>query len=305
MYANIARIKHSSQAILKWPNMKLPLDLLLLLKAALMGIIEGLTEFLPISSTGHLIIFGKLLAFEQAIGGQELADTFEIFIQLGAILAVVAYFSRDLFSQMQRALHGDNAARLLLLNVAIAFVPAAIIGFVFRKAIKAYLFNPISVALAMIVGGIILLWVERLLGNLERAWPKAQTLDLEHVRTRQALGIGLAQIASLWSGMSRSASTLVGGLLMGLDRPTALRFSFYLSIPTLVIASLFDLVQSLDFITMAVLPAFAVGLVVSFVVALVVIKFFLGYVARHNLVPFAWYRIVSGVVVLLYFSLSA
>jgi undecaprenyl-diphosphatase len=127
---------------------------------------------------------------------------------------------------------------------------------------------------------------------------------LEHVRTRQALGIGLAQIASLWSGMSRSASTLVGGLLMGLDRPTALRFSFYLSIPTLVIASLFDLVQSLDLVTIAVLPAFAVGLVVSFVVALVVIKFFLGYVARHNLVPFAWYRIVAGVVVLLYFSLS-
>lgn len=269
-----------------------------------MGIVEGLTEFLPVSSTGHLIIFGKLLAFEQAIGGQALADTFEVFIQLGAILAVVVYFARDLLSQLQRALQGDKAARMLLLNVLIAFVPAAIVGFLFRRQIKAYLFNPISVALAMIVGGVLLLWVERLLGNLERAWPKAQTLQLEHVRTRQALGIGLAQIASLWSGMSRSASTLVGGLLMGLDRPTALRFSFYLSIPTLVVASLFDLVQSRDLITGAVLPAFGVGLVVSFVVALVVIKFFLGYVARHNLVPFAWYRIGAGIIALAYFALA-
>lgn len=280
------------------------MDLLLLLKAALMGIVEGLTEFLPVSSTGHLIIFGKLLAFEQAIGGQELADTFEVFIQLGAILAVIVYFARDLISQLRRALQGDKVARMLLLNVLIAFVPAAIVGFLFRRQIKAYLFNPISVALAMIVGGVILLWVERLLSNVERAWPKAQTLQLEHVRTRQALGIGLAQIAALWSGMSRSASTLVGGLLMGLDRPTALRFSFYLSIPTLVIASLFDLVQSRDLMTGAVLPAFGVGLVVSFIVALIVIKFFLGYVARHNLVPFAWYRIGAGIVALIYFALA-
>lgn len=269
------------------------MDLLLFLKAALMGIVEGLTEFLPISSTGHLIIFGKLLAFEEAIGGQELADTFEIFIQLGAILAVVVYFARDLISQVQRALQGDKPARVLLLNVLLAFVPAAAVGFIFRKLIKEYLFNPTSVALAMIVGGIAILIVERMAH-------RSETQHLETVSTRQALGIGIAQIAALWSGMSRSASTLVGGLLMGLDRPTALRFSFYLSIPTLVVASLFDLVQSRDYLTSAALPAFGVGLVVSFIVALVVIKFFLGYVARRNLVPFAWYRIVAGVVVLAY-----
>jgi undecaprenyl-diphosphatase len=273
------------------------MDLLLLLKAMLMGIIEGLTEFLPISSTGHLIIFGKLLAFEQAIGGKELADTFEVFIQLGAILAVVAYFARDLISQVQRALQGDKPARMLLLNVLIAFVPAAAVGFLLRKPIKAYLFSPISVALAMIVGGIIILIVERMTH-------KNETQQLEAVNTKQALGIGIAQIAALWSGMSRSASTLVGGLLMGLDRPTALRFSFYLSIPTLVVASLFDLVQSRDYLTGAALPTFGVGLVVSFIVALAVIKFFLGYVARRNLVPFAWYRIVAGVVVLVYFAFA-
>ena len=270
------------------------MDILLLIKSVIMGIVEGLTEFLPISSTGHLIIFGKLLAFEQAIGGKDLADTFEVFIQLGSILAVVVFFARDLITQILRALQGEKPARNLLLNVMIAFVPAAAVGFLFRKVIKAYLFSPTSVALAMIVGGIIILIIERMAHRNE-------TQQLEAVNTQQALGIGIAQIASLWSGMSRSASTLVGGLLMGLDRPTALRFSFYLSIPTLVIASLYDLVQSRQFLTGSALPAFGVGLVVSFVVALAVIKFFLGYVARHNLVPFAWYRIVVGILVLAYF----
>ena len=273
------------------------MDILLLIKSIIMGIIEGLTEFLPISSTGHLIIFGKLLAFEQAIGSKDLADTFEVFIQLGSILAVVVFFARDLISQIQRALQGDKPARNLLLNVMIAFVPAAAVGFLFRNVIKAYLFSPLSVALAMIVGGIIILIVERMTHRNE-------TQQLESVNTKQALGIGIAQIASLWSGMSRSASTLVGGLLMGLDRATALRFSFYLSIPTLVIASLYDLVKSREFITGAALPAFGVGLIVSFVVALAVIKFFLSYVARHNLVPFAWYRIVVGILVLAYFLVA-
>jgi undecaprenyl-diphosphatase len=260
-----------------------------------MGIIEGLTEFLPVSSTGHLIVCGHLLNFENAIGSKELADTFEVFIQLGAILAVVVYFARDLISLLQRAAT-QRSARLLLLNIAIAFVPAAGVGFLFRNQIKAYLFNPTSVALAMIVGGIIILVAERLA-------LRATTKTLETVNRSQALGIGIAQIASLWSGMSRSASTLVGGLLMGLDRVTALRFSFYLSIPTLLIAGIYDLYKSRDLISGAVVPALVVGLVVSFIVALVVIKYFLNYVARHNLVPFAWYRILAGIAVLVVFWL--
>ena len=276
------------------PNM----DFDLLLKAIIMGIVEGLTEFLPISSTGHLIIVGQLLNFDAAIGSKELAEVFEVVIQIGAILAVIVFFARDLVTQLRRAAQGDKAARWLLLNILIAFIPAAAIGFVFRKQLSA-LFNPISVAIAMIVGGIIILVVENL---IQQRANRQTTQNLETVTSRQALGIGIAQIAALWSGMSRSASTLVGGLLMGLDRPTALRFSFYLSIPTLLAAGAFDLVRSLDLITGAVVPAIIIGLMVSFVVALVVIKFFLSYVARKNLVPFAWYRIIAGIIVLVYFQ---
>lgn len=261
------------------------MDLSLLLKALIMGIVEGLTEFLPISSTGHLIITGKLIRFPENI-----AATFEIFIQLGAILAVVVFFARDLIGVLKRAAH-DPSARQLLLNIAIAFVPAAIVGVLFNRFIKANLFNPTTVALALIVGGVIMLIVE---------WRPRRpvTRAVEATRPVQALTVGVAQIVSLWPGFSRSASTIIGGLLAGMDRPTALRFSFYLSIPTMLAATLFDFVRNLDAIHPDELSAFAVGLLSAFVVALVVIKFFLGYVARHDLKPFAWYRIAAGVVLL-------
>lgn len=259
----------------------------LILKAILMGIIEGLTEFLPVSSTGHLIIAGQVLGIPEAT-----AATFEIFIQLGAIVAVGVYFFKDLLSLLQRA-RTDPGARRLLIGIAIAFVPAALIGFVFRKQIKAILFGPFPVALAMVIGGIIMLVAER--------WFKthaATVREIENVSLKQAAAIGIAQIGALFPGMSRSMTTIVGGMVAGLDRPTALRFSFYLSIPTLVIASVYELASSLKDIPGGQIPAFAVGLGVSFAVALVVIRFFLRYVARHDLVPFAWYRIVVGLVLL-------
>lgn len=261
------------------------MDLLLIIKAIIMGIVEGLTEFLPISSTGHLIVVGRLLNFPEAISG-----TFEIFIQLGAILAVIVFFFRDLIGLLRRAVT-EIPARRLLLNIAIAFVPAAAVGFLFNRMIEERLFNPITVALAMIFGGIIMLLVE---------WrPRTpKTTDIEQTRTTQALGVGIAQIAALWPGMSRSASTLIGGMLMGMDRPTALRFSFYLSIPTITIASLFALVRDPGSVTGEYVLVFAVGFIVSFLVALLVIKFFLGYVAQHDLKPFAWYRIAVGVVLI-------
>ncbi len=261
------------------------MDLPLIIKAIIMGIVEGLTEFLPVSSTGHLIVVGKLLNFPETI-----ASTFEIFIQLGAILAVVVFFIRDLVGLLKRAL-SERRAQMLLVNIAIAFVPAAVIGLLLNKIIEQRLFNPTTVAFALIVGGVIMLAVE---------WrPRVPgTTDIEQTRPAQALGIGIAQIASLWPGMSRSASTLVGGLLMGLDRPTALRFSFYLSIPTMIIASLFSLVRDPGRVGSEYALAFAVGFVVSFIVALVVVRFFLGYVAKHDLKPFAWYRIAAGVVLL-------
>jgi undecaprenyl-diphosphatase len=262
------------------------MELLLLLKTIVMGIVEGLTEFLPVSSTGHLIAADALIKYQAALGGKEIADTFEIFIQLGAILAVVVFFARDLIDLLRRATR-ERAAQMTLFGVLLAFVPAAAIGFLARKVIKAYLFSPMTVAIMLIVGGVIMLIVE----SRPR---RARTLELDDVSWKQALAIGLAQVAALVPGVSRSAATLIGGMYAGLDRPTALRFSFYLSIPTLGIATLYDFYKSRDLITSSVLPVFGIGLVVAFFVALLVVKFFLRYVSTRDLRPFAWYRIVAG-----------
>ena len=279
---------HTAQLILCHPPPIPPMDLTLILKALLMGIVEGLTEFLPISSTGHLIIIGDLIKFEQSIGSKTIADTFEIFIQLGAILAVIVYFLRDLIDLLRRA-PTDRKAQRLLLSVAVAFIPAAIIGILLDKLIEQYLFSPFTVGIAMVTGGVIILAVER--------WFSSHTptvKSLEDVDPKRGLGIGIAQIASLFPGMSRSASTIVGGLLVDLDRPTALRFSFYLSIPTMVAATLYKLVKQLGNIHGNQVLAFVVGLVVSFIVAYLVIRWFLGYIAQHDLKPFAWYRLALG-----------
>jgi undecaprenyl-diphosphatase len=264
------------------------MDLSLLLKTIVMGIVEGLTEFLPISSTGHLIIVGDLLQFDTSIGGKTVAVTFEVFIQLGAILAVVLYFARDLISLIKRA-PADKSAQRLLISVAIAFVPAAIIGVLLNNFIDKYLFSAFTVGIALVLGGIIMLIVERWVRTR-----KQPVTTLEGVDLKKGLGIGIAQVASLFPGMSRSASTIVGGLLMGLDRSTALRFSFYLSIPTLIAATLYKLVKEIGSIHGNAILAFILGTFVSFIVAIVVIKWFLGYVAKHDLRPFAWYRLAVG-----------
>jgi undecaprenyl-diphosphatase len=258
------------------------MNVYLLLKALIMGVVEGLTEFLPISSTGHLIVAGRLLRFPE-----EIAATFEIFIQLGAILAVVVYFARDLLREVRAA----PAARGLLLNLAVAFLPAALVGIALGDVIKAYLFNPVTVAFALIGGGVIMLIIEQR--------PRRPAVrDVLAARWPHALVVGLAQIASLWPGFSRSASTIIGGMLAGMDRPTALRFSFYLSIPTMVAATVFDFLRSLDKIHAEALPAFFIGTACAFLVALAVIKFLLGYVARHDFKPFGWYRIAAGLALL-------
>ena len=260
----------------------------LIIKSVLMGIVEGLTEFLPISSTGHLIIFDSILNFEQSIGSKSVAGTFEIFIQLGAILAVTLFFARDLIALVKRAPR-DRAAQRLLLAVGIAFVPAAIIGFLLNSWIDEHLFSPFTVGIAMVVGGIIILLVERFINSLTTS-----ATSLNEVSLGQGLGIGIAQIASLFPGMSRSASTIIGGMLAGLDRATALRFSFYLSIPTMVIASGYKLLKQLNDINGDQAVAFGVGLVVSFAVAYAVVRWFLGYIAHHDFKLFAWYRLVVG-----------
>jgi undecaprenyl-diphosphatase len=266
------------------------MDLLLLLKVLVMGLIEGLTEFLPISSTGHLIVGGTLLKLSESLGGKIATDTFEIFIQLGAILAVVVYFQRDLLGVLRRSLSGGTA-RQLLVNVLLAFIPAAVIGFLLSDVIKSVLFTPAVVALSMIVGGVIML-------SAEARLIRSETFELEQVTRTQALAIGGAQVLALIPGMSRSACTLIGGMLAGLDRETALRFSFYLAIPTLGAATVYDVIKSRDAISGDMLPAFALGLVVSFVVALVVVRFFLRYVAERDLRVFAFYRIGAGAILL-------
>lgn len=261
------------------------MDWSLLLKAVVMGIVEGLTEFLPVSSTGHLIVVGRALAIPS-----EVEVAFEIFIQLGAILAVVVYFARDLLALLRRAAR-EVQARVLLLGVLVAFLPAALVGVVFDDWIEAHLFSPWTVALALIVGGAAMLWIET-----RQRQPRVHHVEM--VTLRDALGVGLAQVLSLVPGVSRAAATILGGMLVGMDRPTALRFSFYLSIPTLGAASVYSLVRALDRIPAEWGMAFGVGFGVSFLVALLVVKAFLAYVARYSLKPFGWYRIVAGVVVI-------
>ena len=254
-------------------------------RVIVLGIVEGITEFLPISSTGHLIVFADFLKFEGSVGG-----TFEIFIQLGAVLAVVWYYRRDLWRQA-RAVPSDRTVRRFWLNILIAFLPAAVVGLVLHDWIKAHLFQSTVVALAMIVGGVILLLVDRREHSVS-------TVSLYDVSPKQALGVGLAQILALIPGASRSASSIIGGLLSGLDRPTATAFSFYLAIPTLGLATLFELIKSLDQITAGDVLNLALGTAVSFVVSLVVIGWLLRYIAHHNFKPFAVYRIVAGLLVL-------
>jgi undecaprenyl-diphosphatase len=259
-----------------------------LLKAFLLGLVEGVTEFIPVSSTGHLILAGELLDFDGPF-----AATFEIFIQLGAILAVVWLYRAKLFGSL-RAARTEPWARRLLVNLAIAFVPAAAIGFLIHDWIKAYLFGPVTVAGALLVGGVLILAVER--------WkPAASVETVDDIGPRKALGVGLAQILSLFPGVSRSGATIMGGLAIGLSRTAATEFSFFVSVPVMIAATMFELISSRDLLSAEYLPALAVGFITSFVSAAIVVKAFLRYVSSHSFAAFAWYRIVFGAALLLFF----
>lgn len=257
------------------------------LRVIFLGALEGLTEFLPVSSTGHLLIAARLIGFRDDAGG-----TFEIVIQLGAILAVVGYFARDLLAQA-RAVPRDPAVRRFWLAIVIAFLPAALLGVLLRGWIKTVLFaSPTVIAWSLIVGGIALIAVERL------PRPSAATAAVTGVTLAQALGIGAAQALALIPGISRSGATIVGGLLAGLDRRTATAFSFYLAIPTLGAATLLDLISSLDELSGGQIGQLLVGGIVAFIVAWLALGWLLRYVAGHSLVAFGLYRIVAGALVL-------
>ncbi len=258
-----------------------------MLEAVILGIVEGITEFLPISSTGHLILAGDLLGFTS-----NMAKTFEVFIQLGAILAVVWLYREKLSSAVKGI--GTEKTNRFLLNLLIAFLPAAFSGFIAHSFIKRHLFNPVTVAIALIVGGIAIFVIERVV-------KKSVVLDVDDVSFKQALGIGLAQTLALFPGVSRAGATIMGAMCFGLERKAATEFSFFLAIPTMFAATSYDLLKNLHNLSMNDFPVFAVGFLVSFFSALFVIKAFLGFVTKHTFNSFAVYRIVFGAVVLFYY----
>jgi undecaprenyl-diphosphatase len=262
------------------------MDFLLLVKAAIMGIVEGLTEFLPVSSTGHLILAGELLDFNDERG-----KLFEIVIQSGAILAVVWEFRVRIATVLCGAFR-DGRARRLLANIALAFVPLAVIGLFFGEALKAHLFNAPTVAATFIAGGLIILWAER-------RKPAVRITSIEEMSASDAVKVGFAQCLALVPGTSRSGATIIGGMLFGLSRQVATEFTFYLAIPTLGIASLYSLYKERALLTTADLGMWAVGLAAAFVSAFLCVRWLLRYVSTHTFVPFAWYRIAFGLLVLL------
>jgi len=262
----------------------------LLVKSALMGVVEGLTEFLPISSTGHLILAGVLLGFDD-----EKAKVFDIAIQTGAIVAVILVYWQRL-SQTVLTLPTQAASRRFALNVSIAFVPAVILGLLLGKAIKAHLFTPQVVATTFIVGGVLILWAERWHARTPGA---VRIASVDDMSATDALKVGLVQCLALVPGTSRSGATIIGGMFLGLSRRAATDFSFYLAIPTLIGAGVYSLYKDRAMLSLADLPMFVVGLVFAFFSAWLCIRWLLRYVANHSYVPFAWYRIVFGGVVLL------
>ena len=265
------------------------MDIALLVKAVIMGVVEGLTEFLPISSTGHLILAGALLGFDD-----DKAKVFDIAIQTGAIFAVILVYWQKIRDTLI-ALPSQKQAQQFALNVLIAFVPAVVLGLLLGKAIKAHLFTPTIVATTFIVGGFIILWAERRQaagGNAVRIH------SVDEMSTLDALKVGLVQCLAMVPGTSRSGATIIGGMLLGLSRKAATDFSFYLAIPTLIGAGVYSLYKERALLSVADVPMFAVGLVFSFASAWLCIRWLLRYIATHSFTGFAYYRIAFGIVVL-------
>ena len=262
------------------------MDSVLLVKSAVMGLVEGLTEFLPISSTGHLILAGSLLGFDD-----EKAKVFDIAIQTGAILAVIIVYWQKIRETIV-ALPTQREAQRFALNLLIAFIPAVVLGLLFGKAIKAHLFTPAVVASTFILGGFIILWAER------RPPESVRVTKVDAMNWKDALKVGLVQCLAMIPGTSRSGATIIGGMLLGLSRKTATEFSFYLAIPTLIGAGVYSLYKERALLSLADLPMFLVGLVVSFFSAWVCIRWLLRYISSHSFSPFAWYRIAFGILVL-------
>jgi undecaprenyl-diphosphatase len=262
------------------------MDIILLLKAAILGIVEGLTEFLPISSTGHLIVVGSLLDFNDERG-----KLFEIVIQSAAILAVMWEYRAKIGSVMAGLQRGEAAAQRFLINVGIAFLPLAVIGLLFGKHIKAALFNPVTVAVTSIIGALFILWAEK----------RQHTVTVESVDDlswRDALKVGFAQALALIPGTSRSGATIIGGLFFGLSRKAATEFTFFLAMPTLIVATLYQLYKERALLSLDDMGMWTVGFIASFISAFLCVRWLLRYISSHDFTVFAWYRIAFGLMVL-------
>jgi undecaprenyl-diphosphatase len=267
------------------------MDIILLLKAAILGIVEGLTEFLPISSTGHLIVVGSLLNFNDDRG-----KLFEIVIQSAAIMAVMWEYRAKITEVLGGLQRGEAKAIRFLTNIAIAFMPLAIIGLIFGKHIKAALFNPITVAVTSIIGALFILWAEK----------RKHTITVESVDDlswRDALKVGFAQALALIPGTSRSGATIIGGLFFGLSRKAATEFTFFLAMPTLIAATVYEMYKERALLSADDMGMWAVGFIASFISAFLCVRWLLRFISSHDFTIFAWYRIGFGLVVLMtYYS---
>lgn len=264
------------------------MDLILILQAAIMGIVEGLTEFLPVSSTGHLILTGSLLGLEGKFW-----ESFDMAIQFGAIIAVIWEFRDKIRNIIAGMIKKDSASWRFAINVIIASVPAGLLALAFEHQIKSVLFNPISVAIALVVGGFIILWAE----HIQEEGP-ARVQSIDDLSMLDALKVGIAQIAALIPGTSRSGSTIIGGMLFGISRQAATEFSFFLAIPILFAASIKELFGIREYLDQTHIALFLIGFIFSFISAFICVRWLLKFVSTNNFKGFAWYRIVFGVVIL-------
>ncbi|MFT7401389.1 MAG: undecaprenyl-diphosphatase [Hydrogenophaga sp.] len=264
------------------------MDIALLLKAAIMGLVEGLTEFLPISSTGHLILAAALLDMP----GEKI-KLFEVVIQTGAIMAIISLYAAKLWETLV-GLPTQRQAQRFTLNILVGFFPAALAGVLFIDVIKGVLFTPVVVAMGFIVGGLVILWAE----HLQARGIQARVDDVDNVRWQDALKVGLIQCTALVPGVSRSGATIIGAMLLGFNRKVATEFSFFLAIPMLFGAASYDIFRNRDLLSTSDIPLFAVGLVMSWLSAWVCVRWLLRFVGSHTFVPFAWYRIAFGGLIL-------
>lgn len=259
----------------------------LLIKAIIMGVVEGLTEFLPVSSTGHMIIVGDFIDFK----GENFHTMFEIVIQLGAILAVIFYYRNKIIDSLRHLRPGDKGFKLWI-KIFVAFLPSAVIGLLFNDIIEQYLFSSFTVAIALIVGGFLMIFAENVFGR----WGLD---DMDKTDVKQAFTIGIGQCLALIPGMSRSASTIMGGMAAGLSTKAAAEFSFFLAIPTMIAASSYSLIKGFSSMSSIQWQALGIGFVVSFFVALLAVDGFLSFLKKHSLKSFAYYRILAGIIMII------